>query len=161
MRFPILLCLMLASASVVAETYRWVDAQGRTIISDTPPPGRAHSVSKTGSTPPAAPEQSYSMQRAVAEFPVTLFTAPDCQAPCQKARELLNTRGIPFTDKPLQTPEDFEQLKQLIGDAFVPALQVGRQSARGFEASTWNNLLDLAGYPKFATGNKPNNGQNK
>jgi hypothetical protein len=50
----------------------------------------------------------------------------------------------------LQKPEDAEELKQLIGDAFVPSMKVGKQSFRGFEAGAYNNLLDLAGYPKSA-----------
>jgi hypothetical protein len=41
----------------------------------------------------------------------------------------------------------------------VPALKVGKQSFRGFEAAAWNNLLDLAGYPKTAPyGSKPSGG---
>jgi len=41
----------------------------------------------------------------------------------------------------------------------VPALKVGKQSFRGFEAGAYNNLLDLAGYPKTAAyGGKPSGG---
>jgi len=53
-------------------------------------------------------------------------------------------------------------LKKLVGDAFVPTLRVGKQSTRGFEAGAYNNLLDLAGYPKTALpGSKPSGGLSK
>ena len=66
---------------------------------------------------------------------------------------------MPFAEKMLQSQEDVAELKQLVGDAFVPALKVGKQSFRGFEAGAWNNLLDLAGYPKSAPyGSKPSGG---
>ena len=48
MRHLLVLCLALSSLAVSAETYRWVDPQGRTVISDSPPPGRARDVSKSG-----------------------------------------------------------------------------------------------------------------
>ncbi|QLQ24115.1 MAG: DUF4124 domain-containing protein [Dechloromonas sp.] len=37
MRYLLVLCLALSSLAVSAETYRWVDPQGRTVISDSPP----------------------------------------------------------------------------------------------------------------------------
>ena len=80
-------------------------------------------------------------------------------ADCKQARDLLNGRGIPFTEKMVQKQEDVDELKQLVGDTFVPALKVGKQSFRGFEAGAYNNLLDLAGYPKTAAyGGKPSGG---
>ena len=41
-------------------------------------------------------------------------------------------------------------------ETFVPGLKVGSQTFPGFEAGSWNNLLDLAGYPTSAPyGSKP------
>ena len=39
-------------------------------------------------------------------------------------------------------------MKGLVGDTFVPSLKVGNQRFRGFETGAYDNLLDLAGYPK-------------
>jgi glutaredoxin len=158
MRRALVVCLALFSAVVAAQTYRYVDPSGRTIISDSPPPGRARDVSKTvgGVEEPGVP---YSVKLAAANFPVTLYTSADCTTQCADGRNLLNGRGVPFTEKMLQKEEDVAELKQLVGDAFVPALKVGKQSFRGFEAGAWNNLLDLAGYPKSAPyGSKPAGG---
>jgi len=157
-----MLCLALSSACAVAETYRWVDPAGRTVISDTPPPGRAHSVAKAGASNGNTDGLPYAVKKAAEDFPVTLFTSADCVSQCKDARDLLNVRGVPSTEKMVQKQEDLDELKQLVGDAYVPALKVGKQSFRGFETGAYNNLLDLAGYPKTAPyGSKPAGGLSK
>ncbi|HYO27969.1 MAG TPA: glutaredoxin family protein [Azonexus sp.] len=159
MRYLLILCLALTSVGASAEAYRWVDPQGRTIISDTPPPGRARDVSKAGSASETSDGLPYEVRRAVDNFPVTLYTSADCASECKQARDFLNARGVPFTEKMLQKQEDVDELKKLVGDAFVPALKVGKQSFRGFEPAAYTNLLDLAGYPKSAAyGSKPSGG---
>jgi len=158
MRRLLIVCLVLASASALAETYRWVDKAGHVVISDTAPPGRARDVKVTGSAPPTE-EQPFAIKQAAEKYPVTLYTSSECAIECRQARDLLNSRGVPFTEKMLQKPEDIEELKKLVGDIFVPSLKVGSQSFRGFESGAYNNLLDLAGYPKTALpGSKPTGG---
>ena len=146
---PLLVCfLLLASLPAQAEAYRWIDpATGRTMISDLPPPPHAKSVSKT-KDPTNNPEgHSYALMKAAEAFPVTLYTTASCIEECKQARALLKGRGVPFKEQMLQKPEDFDEVKQLLGDTFIPSLKVGKQGIRGFEASSYNNLLDLAGYP--------------
>lgn len=151
MRRSLFLVLALASASAWPETYRWVDpASGRTVISDTPPPPTARAVSRAGNDAGGEPSQPFAVRRAAAHFPVTLYTAADCETECRQARELLTGRGIPFAEKKLEKPQDAEELKKLVGDPFVPSLQVGRESVRGFRAEAYHQLLDLAGYPSRA-----------
>ena len=158
MRHLLVLCLALSSLAVSAETYRWVDPQGRTVISDTPPPGRARDVSKSGSGP-NTDGLPYATRVAAENYPVTLYISADCTKECKDARDLLNSRGVPFSERMVQKQEDVDELKQLVGDFFVPALKVGKQSFRGFEAGAYNNLLDLAGYPQTAAyGAKPSGG---
>lgn len=160
MRYLLILCLALLSASVSAQAYRWVDANGRTIISDTPPPGKAKAVTRVSEgTPANTDDMPFAVRKARENFPVTLYTAADCVAECKQARDLLNGRGVPFTERMLQRAEDSAELKGLVGDVFLPSVKVGNQSIRGFEAGAYNNLLDLAGYPKTpAYGSKPSGG---
>lgn len=157
MKAPLLaLCLALGGLTAQAATYRWVDASGRTVISDSPPPGKARAVTQTQSRPAQADDAlPYAVRRAAEAFPVVLYTAANCANDCQQARELLTQRGIPFTERLVQSPEDIAELTQLVGDTFIPSLKVGKQSARGFAASNWNDLLDLAGYPKTALKKAP------
>ena len=158
-----LLCVLLITATGMASaqtTYRWTDpATGNTIFSDQPPPPEIRKVTKkTGRDAGEDGQQSYPVRPGAEKFPVTLYTSADCTDTCQQARSLLNGRGIPFTEKLVQggTPEA-DELKQLTGgEGFVPVILVGRQSNKGLDKSAWNNLLDLAGYPKTAAyGSKP------
>jgi len=159
MRPLFILCLALASTWASAETYRWVDSAGRVMISDTPPPSTAKGVAKLGESGENTDGLPFALRKAKENFPVTLYTSADCTTDCQQARDTLNGRGIPFTEKMLQKAEDANELKQLVGDVFIPSLKVGKQSFRGFEAGAYNNLLDLAGYPKSAPyGSKPSGG---
>ena len=155
MRKLLIICLIIGATGAAAQTYRWVDANGRTVFSDTPPPRTGAPVAKTEK---AAGDDSlpFAVKKAAEAFPVVLFTTPECADECKNARELLNKRGVPFTERMVVKAEDLAELKQLVGDAFVPSLRVGKQPARGFEANAYNNLLDLAGYPKVAPyGAKP------
>lgn len=164
MRRSLVVLLAFASVAAFAQTYRWVDpATGKTVISDTPPPGKVKQLSKTeGANAIDDGQLPYAVRKAVESFPVVLYTTPDCAAECKQARDLLNGRGVPFTEKMVQKPEEFAELKQLAGDAMVPTLKVGRQPVRGFLAESYNNVLDMAGYPKTAPyGSKPSGGLNK
>lgn len=159
MRFLLMLCLALTSLYAQAQAYRWIDGSGRTIISDSPPPGKARDISRVGETSEQTDGLPFATRKARESFPVILYTATDCVNECAQARDLLNKRGVPFTEKMLQKAEDANELRQLVGDTFVPSLKVGNQSQRGFEAGAYNNLLDLAGYPKTAPfGSKPSGG---
>ena len=150
MRSIVLLSLVLACSAAFAQTYKWTDSAGRTVISDTPPTGLAKKVSKSSDTAQADDNLPFSVKKAMEAFPVVLYTSNDCGDSCKQARDLLNSRGIPFTDKDAQKTEIREELKQLVGEAFVPTIKVGNQRQRGFEAGAYHNLLDLAGYPKTA-----------
>jgi glutaredoxin len=162
MRYLLMLCLAVAGTCAQADTYRWVDSGGRTVVSDTPPPGKTKGVVKNGEKAEAGDNLPFATKKAAEAFPVTLFTTAECITECKNARDLLNGRGVPFTEKMLQTQAEIDELKQLIGDAFVPALKVGNQRFRGFEAGAYDNLLDLAGYPKTAAyGSKPSGGLSK
>lgn len=159
MRRLIIVCLALSSACVSAQTYRWVDPAGRTVFSDTPPPSTAKSLTKTVDAVEAGDNLPFALRKAKESFPVTLYTSADCGSNCQQARDLLNGRGVPFTEKILKSAEEANELKQLVGEVFIPSMKIGNQSFRGFEAGAYNNLLDLAGYPKTAAyGIKPSGG---
>ena len=150
----LVLCLALCCAGVQAQTYRWTDANGRTVISDTPPPGQVRNVAKAGGK--AVPDDGlpFATRLAAEKHPVLLYTAAECVDECKQARELLKARNIPYTEKMVKTPEDVAELKQLIGDVFVPTIKVGKEFHRGFNRTAYDNLLDIAAYPK-ATGAKP------
>jgi glutaredoxin len=159
LRSTALITMLLTTGLASAQTtYQWVDPKtGTTIISDQPPPPGTKQVIKRAGEESNTQQGSYAVRQAAEKFPVTLYTSANCTDGCKQGRDLLNGRGVPFSEKLLKTQEEIDELgKQLGGDAAVPSLIVGRQNFKGFESGAWNNLLDLAGYPKSAAyGTKP------
>lgn len=149
-------CLLAIGTSASAETYRWKDPRtGRMVISDQPPPAGiaparrsgapvAADVGSGGGTPP------YAVREAMRNFPVRLYTAPQCKTECQEARQLLQGRGIPYREESVATRAALEDLRRLAGQDAVPVLQVGQEVIVGMSLPRWNQTLDLAGYPKTA-----------
>lgn len=160
-RLALLCCALLAAPLAGAQTtYRWIDpATGRTVISDQPPPANAKSVSTSKASGGASDTGSlpFATRQAMEKFPVVLYTSASCTEHCKSARDLLAKRGVPFEEKSLTTNDDIEALQNLLGgEAMVPTVKVGNQIGKGYLASEWNGLLDLAGYPKTAPyGSKP------
>jgi len=147
-----LLVIALATASVAfAQQYRWTDGQGVVRYTDTPPPTSAKNVQKLNIAPPkpaAAPQQSFEMARLQKEYPVSLYTSPNCKEGCEAARGALNKRGVPFKEFQVFDPETNEVLKKVAGASEVPTLVVGSSVHRGFEQGAFDSLLDTAGYPR-------------
>ena len=146
------------SGTVYAQLYKWVGPDGKVNYTDTPPPPSARSSEKKtlneGNT--VAANLPYALAQTVKKNPVTLYTMSDC-TPCTQSRNLLTSRGIPFTEKTIQTPEDLAQLKKL-GGSQLPFLLIGSSSEEGFEASQWNSRLTAAAYPE--TSQLPNTYRN-
>jgi hypothetical protein len=139
--------------NVQAENmYRWVDKEGKVHYGDQPTED-AMGVEQRKFASPSAPgedELSYSTRKAKAEFPITLYVTSNCGDICIQARAFLNKRGIPFTEKNLQTQVDVDTFKAKTGGNGIPALTIGKTLLNGFEIGQWNNELDIAGYPKEA-----------
>lgn len=134
------------------ELYRWMDPAGKVYYGGEPP-AEAPLVESLEIRDEAAQDAGlpYETRRAQQNFPVTLYVADNCAEFCERARELLTRRGIPFAEKNLVTQEEIDAFKRASGGDNVPALAVGRAFVNGgFEAERWHNELDIAGYPKIA-----------
>jgi glutaredoxin len=152
------LAWLAAAAAGAQPTYRWIDKNGLTVYSDQAPPPGARQIVRMDAKPPGdEPPLSYATRQAVEKFPVTLYTAAYCVDACKQARSLLNARGIPFAEVVLASNDELAELSSKLGsEAGVPSLFVGQQHLIGLEQGAWNDLLDLAGYPKSAPyGAKP------
>jgi glutaredoxin len=142
--------LGMAASAQAQQMYRWVDKDGRVTYSQTPPPaGAAKNVQQRSATPSVVGGGNlpYAAQQAVKNFPVTLYTAPDCGDACNGGRDLLTKRGIPHREVVVGNEESLASLKSLTGKTQVPVLQVGRQTSMGFNAGEWTSALNAAGYP--------------
>jgi len=145
-----LLLFFLIETINAVEMYRWIDDNGKVHYTDSQPPPTAKSIQKKELGNQAGKSQMpYSLQQAVKNFPVILYIS-ECGEPCSHATELLVNRGIPFSKKkPEKNLKDAEALKKITnGELAVPVLVIGKDILKGFEKDSWNNALDLAGYPK-------------
>ncbi len=145
--------LVTAGSDAAAQTnvYRWVDSQGNVHFSDTPPPPESKGVTqkRMGGGVVEENQLPFATQLAMRKSPVTLYTAPACGDPCASGRNLLASRGIPYTERDAQAnPADAQALKKLIGALQVPVLLVGETRAKGYDANAWHSVLDAAGYPR-------------
>ena len=130
-----------------AQVYRWLDEKGRLHAGDTPPPS-AREVEKVRVAPtPTEPVEPYALQLARKNNPVTLYTTPKCPL-CDRARQLLKARGVPFSEKSVVTDEQVQELVGVVGRDALPSLVVGTKVQDGFAESLYEAMLDGAGYPK-------------
>lgn len=130
-----------------AQVYRWLDEKGRLHAGDTPPPS-ARDVEKVRVAPtPTEPVEPYALQLARKNNPVTLYTTPKCPL-CDRARQLLKARGVPFSEKSVVTDEQVQELVGVVGRDALPSLVVGTKVQDGFAESLYEAMLDGAGYPK-------------
>ncbi len=134
------------------QLYRIVGADGRVTFSDQPPPPSANAkvtVGRGGSFAEISSSSAlpFELRTVVQRFPVTLYTSKDC-GPCDSGRNLLRSRGVPFTERTVENEQDVQALNRLSGQTSLPMATVGGQQLKGFSDTEWTQFLDAAGYPK-------------
>jgi glutaredoxin len=139
-----------AGSAAAQQIYRWVDDKGRVQVTDSPPPAGAKNVQKSEApVEPSGGEQlPFELRQAAANFPVVLYSSPNCQEGCSRARDALNRRGVPFKEVSVTDAAGIEELKKVSGGNQVPVLTVGRSVQKGFEQGALDALLDSAQYPR-------------
>jgi glutaredoxin len=141
--------LSIVCSGAFGQAYRWVDQDGRVHYTQTPPPPDAKGVQRKSFKhgPVGSVDLPYATQVAAKNFPVTLYTFPDCGSFCDQARALLVKRAIPFREVSVATQKDVDEVKRLSGKSDLPLLVVGALVQTGFQEGLYNGLLDSAGYP--------------
>ena len=140
--------LLAASITADAQVYKWTDEQGELHYADIEPVG-VKNVKKPKLTSNVIDVEKipFELKATAKKNPITLYSFSDCGEVCTRAQALLDKRGLPYTLK--NTVQDKAELKRITGGNKVPLLIVGKQVPRvGFEESTWNRMLDEAGYPQ-------------
>jgi glutaredoxin len=146
-------CLAIAlffHAAMAAAQFKWVDQDGHIGYGDKPPPGAHHveqlDAYQPGSRPDAQASLPYELRLTLQKYPATLYTTKDCPG-CVLGRQLLQRRGIPFSERTVDYADEAQELKKLGGSGKLPALQIGSRTLTGFNSGQWDDALDLAGYP--------------
>lgn len=141
--------LAVCAAQAQTTVYRWVDKDGKVQFSDSPPPADARSVTekRMGSGGGDDSQLPYATQVATKRNPVTLYTGTDCGDLCNRGRDLLARRGVPFLEKNAQAdPAAADALEKVSGGRNVPVLVVGDSNVKGYDEENWDAVLDRAGY---------------
>ena len=138
-----------AADSAAQSLYRYVDANGRVVYSDQPPPPSVKDA-QTRQLPENVIEtdqRPLQARQAAEHFPVKLYTF-DCEF-CRESQALLVKRGIPFQTVIVTEEAGAAKLKALTGKQSAPVLTVGdKQIAQGYNEQRWQAMLDEAGYPR-------------
>ena len=145
------LATLLAVSAHAQGVYRIVGPDGKVTFSDKPPPDAKPSagpaVAGGAGTMASRPALPYELQQLAGKYPVTLYSTNGC-GPCDTGRALLTKRGIPFTEKTVNTNEDLTAFARISKENAMPLLMIGGQAVKGFSDSEWSSYLDAAGYPK-------------
>ena len=140
---------LLATATQAQQVHRIVGPDGKVTFSDRAPEDKKaqstvlSTASGGAASNPALPSE---LRQIASRFPVTLYTGESC-SPCQQARQLLVQRGVPFTERSVNTNDDLDALRRLSGESALPFGTIGRQQLKGFSDAEWTQYLDAAGYP--------------
>ena len=140
---------LLATATQAQQVHRIVGPDGKVTFSDRAPEDKKaqstvlSTASGGAASNPALPSE---LRHIASRFPVTLYTGESC-SPCQQARQLLVQRGVPFTERSVNTNDDLDALRRLSGESALPFGTIGRQQLKGFSDAEWTQYLDAAGYP--------------
>ncbi len=154
MKFPLLgisvATLLALTAPEALALFKVVGPDGRVTYTDrvpSPSEGRAQTVNRdSGRTSDVG--LPYALREVATRFPVTLYTSGDCGEACTLGRNHLARRGIPYNERTAASQEDREAWQSLIGGTQSPALKVGSQVMHGYAPASWDDTLDLAGYPR-------------
>ena len=141
---------LLGQASMAQPVYKIVGPDGKVTFSDKPPAADKGKVASTGTgaaADAAASNLPYELRQVASKYPVTLYASAQC-APCDSARSLLKSRGVPYSERSVTTQEDLDALTRLAGDGTLPFGTIGKQRLKGFSDAEWSQYLDAAGYPK-------------
>ena len=141
------------SGSATAEMYRWVDENGETQITDSPPPNiKSHGGVKIYRDIPqesqnSEPESVVKKQDTKSSLKtkkkpeVILYGTSWCPY-CVKARDFFRSRGIDFTDYDIEKDKEAAlRKKQLDTKGGVPFVIINGRSISGFSASAYERAL--------------------
>lgn len=129
-----------------ADFYKWEDENGNMHITDYPPPaksGKKIQVHKYDSAFQSEEEQGRSKVGQKKDPDVILYTKNSC-IDCDKAREFLKSKNIPFTEYNMDTNKEAAQKRKTIdGSDDVPFVISDKNQIYGFSENMYNRILKI------------------
>jgi glutaredoxin len=143
-------CVLMFSLSPLAAlaavtVLECVDDAGNSSFRDKCPPGSTKAGDKVFLG--VSSKKAKSAKEIAAENPVVVYSIPNCD-PCDLVRNVLNTRGVPFSEKNIQDDAALQtELKAKTGDLTVPSVLVGATVLTGYNRAALESALNQASYP--------------
>ncbi|MFO7570589.1 MAG: glutaredoxin family protein [Smithellaceae bacterium] len=134
--------LIIFTATAHADFYTWEDETGAVHITDYPPP-QIKSDQNVKVHKRDAPSTA-GVETAVEKKPdIILFTKNDCPD-CDKAKDFLKSKNMPFTEYNMDTNEDaVVKRKDFDESNDVPFAVINRFQVYGFSETVYNRVLNL------------------
>ena len=157
-----LIFVLILPLTGVAEMYRWVDKNGTTHFSESPPQdngqpveveslptyendsqeilnqdSRASKIAPSPKTSPAISGKTNSRKTPKVE----LYTTSWCRY-CKMAREFFRRRGIPFTEYDIEKDQNAaRKMKRLVSSSGVPLAVINGRLVYGFSKTSYEQAL--------------------
>ena len=145
---PLAVGVLLAVCSLSSHAlYKVVGPDGKVTYTDRAPSDLPAQTLKANGAVGDTSALPFELRQVASRYPVTLYTGANCP-PCDRGRMLLQQRGVPFTEKTVNTADDLAALQRREGTNQLPVLRIGQQQVAGFAEREWTSYLDAAGYPK-------------
>lgn len=158
---PLLLLALILSlfftGEASAEIYRWVDENGKTHFSDTPPPDGETAAKRY--VPPAAnvdstPVPTYTpkasgdytqkkkRKRRGKKAQIDLYGTDWCPA-CKQAKKWLNSNKIPFNDYNIERSKEARaNFRKLTSNGLIPLAVINGKKIVGFKPKSYLAALE-------------------
>lgn len=140
----ILVTLFILSGTAFGQIYKWVDADGNTHFSSSPPTqGKVETVQPRINTytsrdlPASDSSKTNSTNRPNKK--VVMYSAVWCGV-CKQAKSYFRTNGIPFAEYDVETSSKGKADYKRLGGSGVPIILVGEQRMNGFSAATFQSM---------------------
>ncbi len=135
--------LLLLSGTAFCQIYKWVDNDGNTHFSSTPPSdGKAETVQpKITNTYSSTnlPESSNTSTRKTMRKMVVMYSAVWCGV-CKKAKNYFREKQIPFNEYDIDTSKKGKRDYKRLRGTGVPIILVGKQRMNGFSAGRFESM---------------------
>jgi glutaredoxin len=131
----------------MADFYKWVDEKGETKITDYPPPqdeaAKDVEIHKSPSEDSTNLQNEDNQKSQNKKSAVVIYTKNDCKD-CDKAREFLKSKNIPFTEYNMDTDENAAAKRKEIDDGVdVPFAIINKNHVYGFSESVYDRVLKM------------------
>lgn len=138
----ITLLILLASASLQAEIYKWTDKNGKVRFGDRPPKTQQVETIKTKVNSMAEPGDHYSQGESsttAKRKTVVMYSTSWCGY-CRKARQYFKQNNIPFKEYDIEKNKSAKKRYDALGGRGIPLIVVGKKKVQGFSVKRFHSI---------------------